>query len=55
MKIGNFTITTTVARSGQISAVITENGALIDAVSGFDFAKVTAAAIRAAEFYGVEK
>ena len=55
MKVGSFTITTTVARSGQISAVITENGFFVDAVSGFDFGKVTAAAVRACKFYGVEK
>jgi hypothetical protein len=55
MKIGKFHIYTTVARSGQISAVITEGGQLVDAVSGFDFGKVTAAAVRAANFYGVEK
>lgn len=55
MKIGKFTITTTVARSGQISAVITEDGAFVDAVTGYDFSKVTAAAVRACNFYGVEK
>lgn len=55
MKIGNFTISTTVARSGQISAVITEDGFFVDSVTGFDFGKVTAAAVRAANFYGVEK
>lgn len=55
MKIGKFTIITTVARSGQISAVISEGGQLVDAVTGFDFGKVTAAAVRACKFYGVEK
>jgi hypothetical protein len=55
MKIGTFQISFTFARSGQISAVITEGGLLIDAVTGFDLGKVTAAAVRAANFYGVEK
>lgn len=55
MKVGIFTISTTVASSGRISAIIKENGFLVDAVSGFDFGKVTAAAVRAAKFYGVEK
>lgn len=55
MKIGKFTISTTVARSGRISAIIKENGFFVDAVSGFDFGKVTAAAVRTCKFYGVEK
>lgn len=56
MKIGTFKISFTFARSGQISAIITENDAIVDAVSGYDFSKVTATAVRAAKFYqGIEK
>ena len=55
MKIGKFHISTTVVSSGRISAIIREDGFFVDAVTGFDFGKVTAAAIRAAKFYGVEK